>query len=460
VRRDAVVVVGDTLLDRDIIGSVARVCPDAPAPVVDVTAEVARPGGSGLAALLAARTGAPVVLVTALAADGAGDLLRAMFADAGVELVDLGLRGATPEKIRVRSGASSLVRIDRACDHSAVENELPETVAARLDEAGAILVADYGRGLPALPRLRTLLAARAHAVPIVWDPHPRGAPPVAGVQLATPNQAELPPRERQPSGAGGLADLTARARDYAGAIRAHAVAVTMGARGAIFVRAHGAPLMVPAAAVAATDTCGAGDCFAATATVQLARGAVSSEAVEAAVGAASAFVAAGAASAADVTARPGQPRPTDGTALVAGVRARGGTVVATGGCFDLLHAGHVATLRAARHLGDALIVLVNSDESVRRLKGPDRPMQPIADRVAVLCALECVDAIEVFDEDTPIAALERLRPDVFAKGGDYSIGDLPEAAALARWGGQVVTLPYLAGRSTTRLVQEAARRDR
>jgi D-beta-D-heptose 7-phosphate kinase / D-beta-D-heptose 1-phosphate adenosyltransferase len=211
--------------------------------------------------------------------------------------------------------------------------------------------------------------------------------------------------------------------------------------------------------VPTTDTCGAGDCFAATATVQLARGCVPSEAVEAAVVAAGAFVAAGAASGLDLDAHPAR-RAASASDVAAAVCARGGTVVATGGCFDLLHAGHVATLRAARSLGDALIVLVNSDASVQRLKGPDRPLQPVSDRVAVLRALECVDAIEVFDDDTPAAALERLRPDVFAKGGDYSAGDLPEAAVLARWGGQVVTLPYLAGRSTTRLVEEAARRDR
>jgi D-beta-D-heptose 7-phosphate kinase / D-beta-D-heptose 1-phosphate adenosyltransferase len=146
-------------------------------------------------------------------------------------------------------------------------------------------------------------------------------------------------------------------------------------------------------------------------------------------------------------------------ALVGRVRAEGGTVVATGGCFDLLHAGHVATLRAARALGDCLVVCLNSDDSVRRLKGHDRPLVPEADRVAVLEALGCVDAVVPFDERTPEAVLARLRPDVFAKGGDYALADLPEAAALAAWGGQAVVLPYLEGRSTTRLMKEVVRRD-
>jgi D-beta-D-heptose 7-phosphate kinase/D-beta-D-heptose 1-phosphate adenosyltransferase len=144
--------------------------------------------------------------------------------------------------------------------------------------------------------------------------------------------------------------------------------------------------------------------------------------------------------------------------VVAAVRTQGGTVVATGGCFDLLHAGHVATLRAARSLGDCLVVCLNSDRSVRRLKGADRPLVAEADRAAVLAALGCVDAVVVFDEPTPEAVLDRLRPDVFAKGGDYALSDLPEAALLASWGGQAVVLPYLPGRSTTNLVKEVVRR--
>jgi rfaE bifunctional protein nucleotidyltransferase chain/domain len=148
--------------------------------------------------------------------------------------------------------------------------------------------------------------------------------------------------------------------------------------------------------------------------------------------------------------------------VVARVRARGGTVVATGGCFDLLHAGHVATLEAARRLGDCLIVCLNSDASVRALKGPDRPVVGQADRARLLAALGCVDAVVVFDETTPHAVLSWLRPDVWVKGGDYSGGhgagagnDLPEADLIARWGGQAVVVPYLDGRSTTGMIAAA-----
>jgi rfaE bifunctional protein nucleotidyltransferase chain/domain len=148
----------------------------------------------------------------------------------------------------------------------------------------------------------------------------------------------------------------------------------------------------------------------------------------------------------------------DAEALAAAVRAGGGTVVATGGCFDLLHPGHIRTLEAARALGDCLIVAINSDASVRRLKGPGRPVVNEDDRAAVLRALRCVDAVLVFDEDTPSEALERLRPHVWAKGGDYLGRELPEATVLERWGGQAVVLPFVDGKSSTRLIEEASLR--
>ncbi|MBP0462273.1 D-glycero-beta-D-manno-heptose 1-phosphate adenylyltransferase, partial [Streptomyces montanisoli] len=153
-----------------------------------------------------------------------------------------------------------------------------------------------------------------------------------------------------------------------------------------------------------------------------------------------------------------RPEPATARRLVDRVRADGGSIVAAGGCFDLLHAGHIALLEAARKSGDCLVVCLNSDASVRRLKGPGRPLVPAGDRARVLRALACVDAVEVFDEDTPERLLAELRPDVWAKGGDYGAADLPEARLVEGWGGQVVLLPYLDGRSTTALATRAASR--
>jgi rfaE bifunctional protein nucleotidyltransferase chain/domain len=161
------------------------------------------------------------------------------------------------------------------------------------------------------------------------------------------------------------------------------------------------------------------------------------------------------ASGAGATRRPAVDR--DDVGLARRVRLSGGTVVATGGCFDLLHAGHVENLVAARALGDCLVVCVNSDASVRRLKGPGRPLVPLEDRVQVLRSLSCVDEVVVFEESTPVNVLREIRPHIWVKGGDYAGGVLPESAVLEEWGGQILVLPYVPGRSTSNLVREAAR---
>ena len=232
----------------------------------------------------------------------------------------------------------------------------------------------------------------------------------------------------------------------------------MGANGAMLVDERSA-VVIPAPPSIGGDPCGAGDRFAASATARLAAGASVAEAVAAAVEAATSFVLSGGAGAFQVTGVPGAARlPSDPLELAERVRARGGRVVATGGCFDLLHAGHVEMLATARDLGDCLIVCLNSDYSVRRLKGPDRPLIPEEERASVLRALRSVDAVTIFDEDTPAQALAAIRPDVFAKGGDYEAGELPDPAVLGQWGGEVAILPYLDGRSTTRLLEEAASR--
>ncbi len=450
-------VVGDSLLDRDLEGRAERLCPDAPVPVLDDLTSRSRPGGAGLAAALAAGDGRPVTLVTALADDEAGQELADLLDRCGVRLIDLGLEGRTPEKVRVRSSGQSLLRLDHGPRAPGAVGGCSDGARTAVEEAAAVLVADYGRGVAAHPGLRRLLEGVSRRTPIVWDPHPRGPDPVPGVRLATPNRAEATAAMPDVPG-DGLGAITARARALASGWQAVAVAVTQGAGGAVLVNGDGPPLVVPAPEVEGGDPCGSGDRFASTAAGLLADGALPSEAVVAAVGSASAFVAAGGATGFRLPSPLAHDRPrAQSQDALAGVPERRGTVVATGGCFDLLHAGHVSTLEAARALGDWLVVLVNSDASVRRLKGPDRPLVAQGDRAAVLSALACVDAVVVFDEDTPEAALDSLRPDIFAKGGDYAVGDLPEATAMARWGGQVVILPYLEGRSTTTLLTQAGR---
>jgi rfaE bifunctional protein nucleotidyltransferase chain/domain/rfaE bifunctional protein kinase chain/domain len=454
-----VVVLGDVVLDRDIVGRAERVCPDAPVPVVDVDSVQERPGAAGLAALLCCAPGVDVGMVAPVADDPDGGRLARMLRRE-LDLLPVPHQGPTRRKTRVRSAGQSLVRLDSGGPGFPSEPPL-SAVRDILAGADVVLVSDYGAGVTREPGLRDLLTDAARRSVLVWDPHPRGGAPVPGCTLVTPNLTEALAAVGADDEPGPAPPPEAVAAELRRAWQARAVAVTAGRSGAFLAMAGSEPLFVPAPEVTSGDPCGAGDRFAATASVSLARGAVLSEAVVDAVAEASAWVAAGG-------TEGYRNRSTDRAAtspdtgrideVVSRVRSRGDTLVATGGCFDILHAGHVACLAAARRLGDALVVLVNSDESVRRLKGPGRPAVPAADRVRVLEALSSVDAVAVFEEDDPSAALDRLRPDVWAKGGDYGAEALPEADLVRSWGGRVVVLPYVSGRSTTSILARSTAR--
>jgi rfaE bifunctional protein nucleotidyltransferase chain/domain/rfaE bifunctional protein kinase chain/domain len=469
----SLVVVGDSLLDRDVDGEVRRLAPDSPAPVLDEESSVDRPGGAALAALLATGHGYEVSLVTALASDEGGARLAELLAAAGVTVYPLRAPGRTPEKIRLRGSGRVLLRLDRGGAGPGRPAGPYRAAVEAIRSAAVVLASDYGRGLLREEPLREALCEAT--APVVWDPHRRGPAAVPNVRLVTPNEAELYALTGEGADGPRLATAARGAAGLRHRWRAGAVAVTMGSDGALLCHAGPTPLVVPAPVRADGDSCGAGDRFAAAAATALGAGALVSEAVQCAVAEAAAYVSSGG----PATVRPdrtdpaGSPAPTplprpaelgreQAAAVVARVRARGGTVVATGGCFDLLHAGHVATLQAARGLGDCLVVCLNSDASVAALKGPGRPLVNQADRARLLAALGCVDAVVVFNEQTPHAVLSWLRPDVWVKGGDYADGgvpSLPEAELVRRWGGQTVVVPYLAGRSTSQLVAAARSRD-
>jgi rfaE bifunctional protein nucleotidyltransferase chain/domain/rfaE bifunctional protein kinase chain/domain len=456
------VIVGDSILDIDILGSASRLSPEAPVPVVDAERLVQRPGGAGLAALLAARTETGVVLITGIADDDPGRQLHDLLAACGVRVLTLPMSGTTVSKIRIRARGQSMLRVDRG-DGTPVSRPLTAEVVDALAGARAICVADYGAGVTALPAIRAALTESARRIPVVWDPHPRGAPPVPGCALVTPNHEEA----RQFCGnstSGDGAELLLRKWG------AGAVCITRGAQGARVYGPRGDVhhVRIPHGTGGdAADVCGAGDRFAVAAAVALGDGADAVAAVQAAVGDAARFVSAGGAAAvstplsamgSDVLAGEARLEDTsavDAVALAERLRRRGRTVVATGGCFDLLHTGHIRLLRQARELGDALIVLVNSDASVRALKGSGRPVMRDADRARVLAALACVDAVAVFDGLTPERMLEDLRPHIWVKGGDYVAADLPEADVVYRHGGEVMILPTVAGYSSSRLIAAA-----
>ncbi|MGY1943875.1 D-glycero-beta-D-manno-heptose 1-phosphate adenylyltransferase [Nocardia asiatica] len=450
------VVVGDTILDVDIEGAADRLSPEAPVPVVDVRRQWVRPGGAGLAAALAARSVAEVSLVTATADDRDGRTLARLL-DRDVQVVPMLLRGETVRKTRIRAAGQSLLRLDTGdgtADGGSVSASVTETVRA----AGAILVADYGRGVAAHPQLRCLLTELARSVPVVWDPHPRGPAPTPGVSLVSPNLKEA--RQFAP----GYVEPDELAKVLRDEWAADSVAVTTGPGGAVLANGKRltrvpVPAEVRIAGHVRSDTCGAGDRFASAATAALFDGCTVADAVSHAVDAAARFVAAGGAATLSTcdSAAAAQVAPEGRSAfeVAAGIKARGGRLIATGGCFDLLHPGHVALLRQARAMGDALVVCLNSDASVRRLKGPRRPIVTAEDRARLLTALASVDAVVEFDESTPSALLDRLRPDVWVKGGDYSGAHLPEAEVVRGYGGEIALVPMVPGYSTSQLVAAA-----
>ena len=473
-----IVVVGDVLLDVDIDGEATRLCPDAPVPVVDVSAVRRRAGGAGLVARMLAGDGHNVTLVTVLSDDdSARHLERALD---GITVVAGSSGAPTPVKTRVRAENHPVVRFDEGCERPPVP-EVTRAMLHALQRAATVVVADYGRGLTANKELRAALAALAPRIPIVWDPHPAGTEPVPGVAVVTPNFAEArsmagslaagkePPAGQEPS-AGQAASAPAGGRSADGAEqlasslregwRSKAVMVTMGSQGAILVQDDGAaPLPIPAPQTTVTDPCGAGDRLAASLAVHLFEGHTPDVAAVLAVREAASFLRNG-----GVSTMGAEPQPvklhghdTDALALARNVREAGGIVVATGGCFDLLHAGHARALATARSLGDCLVVCLNSDDSVRRIKGPERPIINQEDRTELLLALEFVDAVLVFDEDTPEACLNALRPDIWVKGGDYDVTELPETALVESWGGRCTTVPYHPARSTTDLAAALSR---
>ena len=502
--------VGDVMLDVDLSGEATRLSPDAPVPVVDVSGVRRRAGGAGLVARMLAADGWPVTLVTVLGHDDAGRQLAAQLA--GVPLVAGPSGCPSPVKTRVRAGSHPVVRFDQGCGTPPVPDVSPAMLEA-VARAGVIIVADYGRGMASNSRLRQLLTRLAAEVPIIWDPHPAGPDPVPGVAVVTPNLAEATRAAgalsaaglRSGSDAGEVSSVTDQAGQAAGILlrqwQSRAVLVTTGEQGAVLLReGDRTARAVAAPRVETGDPCGAGDRLAASLAVHLLAGRPLADAARLAVHDAADFLASGgvagitapaglSAPAGTEPAASGGPAPVDVQApadfpapatldsisrnpggsqaprrrprepllLARTVREDGGKVVATGGCFDLLHAGHVRSLAAARKLGDCLIVCLNSDDSVRRLKGPERPIIGQEDRAELLLAMECVDAVLIFDEDTPEAALARLRPDLWVKGGDYKGASLPEAALVESWGGRCLTVPYHPARSTTGLADALAK---
>jgi D-beta-D-heptose 7-phosphate kinase/D-beta-D-heptose 1-phosphate adenosyltransferase len=463
-----VLVVGDLMLDRYIWGRVRRISPEAPVPIVALARETEVPGGAANVARNLAGLGLAVELAGVTGADAARDALLAALAAEGIEAgaaLVASDRGTTT-KTRIVGDHQQMLRIDSERAAPLAEADAARLLAAlseRLPGLGALVLSDYAKGVLAGPLCAELIGrARALGIPVLVDPKGRDFDRYAGATLITPNRAELAlatdvPGDDQP----GLLRAGERLRARLGLAT---LVVTLSEQGLALIDATGSDL-IPAVAKEVFDVSGAGDTVIATFAAGLAAGLgvrdtahlanLAAGVVVGKVGTAAIDRAELLAALADEAALGQAAKVCTLPAAIEQVRrwqAAGERVVFTNGCFDLLHVGHVTYLEQARRYGRRLVVGLNTDRSVRALKGPERPLIGEADRARVLAALAAVDAVVLFDEPTPLALIEALRPDVLAKGADYREEDVVGAREVKTWGGQVVLVPLVAGRSTSGIV--------
>jgi D-beta-D-heptose 7-phosphate kinase / D-beta-D-heptose 1-phosphate adenosyltransferase len=465
-----VVVIGEAMLDGYLHGSAARLSREAPVPIVELDGRDDAPGGAANTAVNVAAMGADVTLLSVIGRDEDGERLRAALRTNGVD--DRGLLEAdgraTLAKQRLIASDQILVRFDSGATdplEATVEDQLIERLEGEAATADAILVSDYDYGVVG-PRVIAALSEmrrRSPATAVVVDARDltrhRSLEPTA----VKPNYGEacrlLGEREQGDARvrAAQIGRNGDRLLDLTGA---QIAAVTVDTDGA-FVFERGQPPYRTYARPQSHSRCaGAGDTFVSALALALAAGAGTPAAAELASAAAAIVVektGTATCSAAELRSSltTGEKRVEAGEPLETRIgmeRARGRRIVFTNGCFDIIHRGHVTYLNRAKALGDVLVVGVNSDASVRRLKGADRPINPLDDRIGVLEAMSCVDVVVPFEEDTPLQLIGRIRPDVFTKGGDYTRDRLPEADAVEAAGGDVRILPFVEDRSTTRLI--------
>ncbi len=464
--RARVLVVGDVMLDRYWTGSTQRISPEAPVPVVRVRNDANRPGGAANVALNIASLGARVRLIGVVGRDADAQTLAERMAAQGVD-ADWIESPTLPTiaKLRVLSRNQQLLRLDFEESFAAADafdrDRLKACFEAALADCDVVICSDYGKGT--LANVGTLIrAARAAGKPVLVDPKGSDYAPYMGATLLTPNVPEL---EAVAGAASDDADLLSKGESLRGRLGLDALLVTRSEKGMSLLRNGQPALHLPAAAREVFDVTGAGDTVIATLAASLAAGA--DLAAACAIANLAAGIVVGKLGTATVSSDElsaalgpvhGDSAVLDEAALLARVvaaRARGQRIVMTNGCFDLLHVGHVRYLEASRALGDLLIVAVNDDDSVRRLKGPTRPVNTCADRMRVLAGLRSVDAVVPFVEDTPARLIAAVLPDVLVKGGDYTPEQIAGHDVVTANGGQVIVLDFHAGYSTTGMLARA-----
>ncbi len=479
--RQTVLCVGDLMLDDFVYGEVARISPEAPAPVIAVDRENLIVGGAGNVARNITSLGARCLFVGVIGDDIAGRTLKAALGSRNSRIAArlvVDRSRPTTRKLRFVSERHSthLLRADWEVARpvsARIEAALIRHALALLPRAGAVVLSDYAKGA-LTPRVLRAVISRARKLkkPVIVDPKSADLSIYRGTTIITPNRKELAEATRQPVGT--VAELAMAAEALAREVRSEAVLVTMSEQGMLLHARRAKPVHVPAYSVKVRDVSGAGDTVVAVLALMLALRADFESAMRAANAAASVVIGkqgTATVSVAELRARilpsatlaPEEKIVSDWRELdqrLADWRAENLRIGFTNGVFDLLHPGHIKVLAQARAACDRLVVGLNSDASVRRLKGANRPIQNERARAEVLAGLEAVDLIAVFDQNTPLELIRHVRPTVLVKGGDYRKDQVVGRELVEAQGGEVVVVDLVPGFSTTRIVQRSRKRKR
>ena len=473
-------VVGDLILDRYIWGDAERISQEAPVPLLRADTREHRLGGASSVATMLATLGAKVRLIGGVGKDPEALHVRQMLTDLGIDDRDVVALPDRPTTLKERyigraqdRHPQQMIRVDyetRDPIPSAIEAELIRRLPEAVDGSDIVLISDYDKGVCTPTLLQALIRiARERNVLVIADPiRSNDYSRYAGVHCMTPNRLEA-----------GLAtgtliktpeDALEVGRTLVSQLGMDAILVTLDREGMALVRADGRSEVIPTRPRQVYDITGAGDMVLSVVGLCLAAGADYDEAAalgNVAGGLEVEKIGVALLSRQEILrdliehqSSEGGKR-LEGEALATEITRRrdaGQKIVFTNGCFDLLHVGHARLLRQAAELGDLLVVGLNSDASVRRLKGPTRPLNSENARAELLGALEAVDIVTVFDDDTPLGLIESIRPDVLVKGGDYSPGEVVGRAEVESWGGKLALIPLVEGHSTTNLVRRAAER--
>ncbi len=462
-----VTVIGDVMLDRYWSGPCSRISPEAPVPVVRISHHEDRVGGAANVAINITALGAPCNLVGIVGEDDAAAKLRQLVEEKNVTANFISSSSVpTITKLRILSRNQQLLRVDFEEQGAGIDHgRMMQAVRQSIRNSRVIICSDYGKG--ALSSIRQIIkAAHDREIPVLIDPKGTDFDRYRGAYLLTPNLSEF---EAVAGKVADEEDLVKKALKMIADYELTALLVTRSEEGMSLIRPGMEPVHLPTRAREVYDVTGAGDTVIAAVAACLATGLSLQAACEIANTAAGIVVGKLGTS----TASPeeineelsGQHNKLGGVVtqqellnIVRQLKSRGKRIVMTNGCFDLLHQGHVDYLQQARDLGDVLIVAVNSDSSVKQLKGPSRPIVPEENRMALLAALSCVDLVVPFDEETPQRLISEVLPDILVKGGDYKVEEIAGHEEVQAAGGRVVILPFTPGFSTTSIVNRIKER--